>query len=82
MKLLISAAIFSAFALSPASAAMMACTGDNMMKSTTMMMSMPESPGKTAAYKEIGMANMDMSGGKMKSACMHYMKAQKAAMMK
>ena len=61
---------------------MMACTGDNMMKSTSMMMSMPESPGKAAAYKEIGMANTDMSGGKMKSACMHYMKAQKAAMVK
>jgi hypothetical protein len=43
---------------------------------------MPESPGKMAANKEIGMANTDMSNGKMKSACMHYMKAQKAAMMK
>jgi len=43
---------------------------------------MPESPGKMAANKEIGMANTDMSTGKMKSACMHYMKAQKAAMMK
>jgi hypothetical protein len=82
MKILISAAMLSAFALSPASAAMMACTGDNMMKSTTMMMSMPDSPGKMAANKEIGMANMDMSNGKMKSACMHYMHAQKAAMMK
>jgi hypothetical protein len=82
MKILISAAMLSAFALSPASAAMMACTGDNMSKSTTMMMTMPDSPGKMAATKEIGMANTDMSGGKMKSACMHYMKAQKAAMMK
>jgi len=43
---------------------------------------MPESSGKMAANKEIGMANTDMSNGKMKSACMHYMKAQKAAMMK
>jgi hypothetical protein len=82
MKILIAAAMLSAFALSPASAEMMACTGDNMMKSTTMMMSMPDSPGKMAANKEIGMANTDMSTGKMKSACMHYMKAQKAAMMK
>jgi hypothetical protein len=82
MKILISAAMLSAFALSPASAAMMACTGDNMLKSTTMMMSMPESPGKMAANKEIAMANTDMSNGKMKSACMHYMSAQKAAMMK
>ncbi|HWL18768.1 MAG TPA: hypothetical protein VNS33_03790 [Bradyrhizobium sp.] len=84
MKTLITAAMLSAsaFALTPASAAMMACTSDNMMKSTTMMMSMPESPGKMAANKEIGMANTDMSNGKMKSACTHYMKAQKAAMMK
>ena len=29
-----------------------------------------------------GMANSDMSMGKMKSACMHYMKSQKAMMMK
>ena len=77
MKLLISAAMFSAFALSPASAAMMACTGDNMMKSTAMM-----SPGQTAANKEMAMANTDMSAGKMKTACMRYMKAQKAAMTK
>jgi hypothetical protein len=43
---------------------------------------MPDSPGKMAANKEIGMANADMSNGKMGSACKHYMKAQKAAMMK
>jgi hypothetical protein len=53
-----------------------------MMKSTSMMSTMPDSPGKTAAAKEMGMANMDMSKGKMGSACGHYMKAQKAAMMK
>ena len=39
-------------------------------------------PGQSAANKEMGMANADMSMGKSKSACMHYMKAQKAAMMK
>ena len=32
--------------------------------------------------KEMGMANADMSNGKMRSACMHYMKAQKISMMK
>jgi hypothetical protein len=31
-----------------------------------------------AANKEMAMANTDMSNGKMKSACMHYMKSQKA----
>jgi len=55
----------------------MKCTSDNMAKSTAMM-----TPGQTAANKEMGMANMDMSNGKMKSACMHYMKAQKMSMAK
>lgn len=82
MKILIAAAVVSAFAVAPASAAMMKCTSDNMMKSTTMMMSMPATPGKMMADKEIGMANTDMSNGKMGSACRHYMKAQKDAMMK
>ncbi len=77
MKILITAAMLSALSFTPASAAMMACTGDNMMKSTAMM-----SPGQTAANKEMAMANTDMSAGKMKTACMHYMKAQKAAMTK
>ena len=62
MRFLLAAAVVSAFAVSPASAAMLKCTSDNMM--------------------EIGMANTDMSMGKMGSACGHYMKAQKAAMMK
>jgi len=35
-----------------------------------------------AANKEMAMANDDMSKGKMRSACKHYMKAQKDAMMK
>jgi len=77
MKILMTAAVLSVLALSPASAAMMACTSDNMAKSTMMM-----GPGQSATNKEMAMANMDMSNGKMKSACMHYMKAQKASMMK
>ncbi len=88
MKILVAAAMLSAFvvplavSVSPASAAMMKCTSDNMMKSNNMMMTMPDGPGKMAANKEMGMANMAMSQGKMGSACGHYMKAQKAAMMK
>jgi hypothetical protein len=82
MKILLTAAAFLAFAFSPASAAMMACTSDNMMKSAAMMGGTPDSPGKMAANKEMAMANTDMSNGKMKGACMHYMKAQKAMMMK
>jgi hypothetical protein len=78
MKRLMIAAAFSAmalpFALSPASAAMMKCTAENMAKSTAMM-----APGQSGANKEMAMANADMSNGKMKSACMHYMKAQKTS---
>jgi len=77
MKILITAAMFSALALTPASAKMMACTGDNMAKSSGMMMGMADGPGKMAMAKEMGMANMDMSKGNMRGACMHYMKAQK-----
>ena len=82
MKTLLTAAAFVAFAFSPASAAMMACTGDNMMKSTAMMTGPADTPAKMAANKEMAMANTDMINGKMKSACMHYMKSQKAMMMK
>ena len=81
-KILITAAMFSVLALTPASAKMMACTGENMAKSNTMMMGMAEGPGKMGMNKEMGMANMDMSKGNMRGACMHYMKAQKMGMMK
>jgi hypothetical protein len=82
MKILLTAAALVAFAVSPASAAMMACTSDNMMKSAAMMGGTADTPAKTAMNKEMAMANTDMSNGKMKSACMHYMKAQKAMSMK
>jgi hypothetical protein len=77
MRILIAAAIFSALAFSPASAAMMACTPDNMGKSAMAM-----SPGQTPGNKEMAMMNTDVSNGKMRSACMHYMKAQKMSMAK
>jgi hypothetical protein len=78
MRVLITAAISSALALAPASAAKMAaCTGENMAKTTTMMVTMPDGPGKMAMGKEMGMANTEMSKGNMRGACMHYMKAQK-----
>ena len=47
-----------------------------------MTSSMADGPGKMAMSKEMGMANTDMSNGKMRGACMHYMKAQKMSMMK
>jgi hypothetical protein len=81
MRILVAATMLSglvvSLVVSPASAAMMACTSDNMMKSTSMM-----APGPTSANKEMAAANMDMSNGKMGSACRHYMKAQKMSMAK
>jgi hypothetical protein len=82
MKILMTAAMLSVLVLSPASAAMMACTGDNMAKSSMMMGTMPDGAGKMGMTKEMAMANMEMSKGKMKDACAHYMKAQKMGMMK
>ena len=56
---------------------MMACTADNLAKSTAAM-----AAGQTLANKEMAAANTDMSNGKMRSACHHYMKAQKLSMAK
>ena len=81
IKYLVSAALLVTFA-APASAGMMKCSSENMAKSATMMQTMPDGPGKMGMGKEMGMANMDMSKGNMRGACMHYMKAQKMGMMK
>jgi hypothetical protein len=83
MKYLASAAIIAAvFSISPASAKMMACTSANMSKSLSMSATMADGPAKMAMMKEVGMANSDMSKGKMGGACKHYMNAQKAGMAK
>lgn len=74
--------MFSALALTPASAKMMSCSAENMMKSSAGMGSMMEGPTKMGMNKEMAAANMDMSRGNMRGACMHYMKAQKMGMMK
>jgi len=81
MKTLIAVAVLSAISVAPASAAMMRCSSENMMKSSAAW-SPVDSPAKMAANKELAMANTDMSNAKMGSACKHYMKAQKAAMAK
>jgi hypothetical protein len=78
MRILITAGMLSMLALSPVSAKMMACTGANIGTSALAM----SSEGQTAANKEIAMANTDVSNGKMRSACMHYAKAQKMSMAK
>jgi hypothetical protein len=81
-SILITAAMFSALACTSASAGMMACTSDNMAKTTAAMYLMVDGPAKMAVGKEIGMANTEMSKGNMRGGCMHYMKAQKMGMMK
>jgi len=83
MKYLVCAAgVAAIFAAAPASAAMMACTSDNMAKSMSMGATMQDGPAKMGMMKEVGMANTEMSKGNMRGACMHYMKAQKMGMMK
>jgi hypothetical protein len=80
MKILIVAAVFSALAFTPASAktkGAAACSGENIAKTSAAMATMPESPGKMAMSKEMGMVNTEMSKGNMRGACTHYMKIQK-----
>lgn len=80
MKALVVTAIAAlAMTVSPASAKMMACTGENMGKSVTSASSMPDSPKKMAMMKEMAAANTAMSKGDMRGACKSYMKAQKMA---
>jgi hypothetical protein len=71
------ATIATGFAISPASAAMMACTSENMAKSVAAGAAMPEGPGKMAMMKEMGMANTAMSKGDMRSAYKSSISAQK-----
>jgi hypothetical protein len=82
MKILVTAAMFSALALTSASAGTMSCSGDNMAKTSMMMGTMADGPAKMGMGKEMGMANTEMSKGNMRGGCMHYMKAQKMSMMK
>lgn len=81
-KTMIAVALLCVGAMTPASAKMMSCTGENMTKTSTMLMAMQDSPAKMGMNREMGMANTDMSQGNMRGACMHYMKAQKMGMMK
>lgn len=79
MKILITAVMFSALAFTPASAKMMACTGENMAKTSAGMIGMADGPAKMGMAKGMGMVNTEMSKGNMRGACMHYMKVQSAA---
>jgi hypothetical protein len=80
-SILLTAAMFSVLAFTPASAGMMACTSDNMAKTTAAMYLMVDGPAKFGMEKEIAATNADLSMGKMHGACRHYWKAQKMGMM-
>ena len=83
MKYLVAAAtLAAAFAVTPASAKMMTCSGDGMMKVSSMAGMMADGPNKMMMAKEVGMANTSMSKGDMRGCNMHLMKAQKMGMMK
>jgi hypothetical protein len=83
MKVLFAASIITAaLAMSPASAAMMACTSGNMAKSAAAVDTMPDGPRKMAMMKEIGMANAAMSKGDMRAACKSYIRTQKMGSIK
>jgi hypothetical protein len=83
MKYLVAAAaLAAAFAVTPASAKMMNCSGDGMMKVSNMGGMMADGPNKMMMMKEVGMANTSMSKGDMRGCNMHLMKAQKMGMMK
>jgi hypothetical protein len=76
-KLLGAAAMAAvAFAVVPVSAAKMAgCSGDNMMKTESMIETMADGEGKITAQKEVAQAQTAMLDGKMGACGMHLTKA-------
>jgi hypothetical protein len=83
-KLLGAAAMAAvAYAVVPASAAKMAgCSGENMMKTESMIDAMADGEGKITAQKEIAMAQTAMLDGKMGACGMHLSKAMHVGMSK
>jgi hypothetical protein len=81
---LIAAAAIAALALasSPSNAAMMGCSGANMMKANNSLTAAADGPNKMMAYKEISMAQGDMLKGNMRGCTMHMNKAMKMGTMK
>ena len=77
MKNLVVAAAFAAFVLSPASAKMMACKGENFAKMTDRMATMPYGPKRMAMMREMAVVNTDLSHGDLRGACKHYVTAQR-----
>ncbi len=74
LKNLLGAAVIAAvgFAVIPASAAKMASCGDgNMQKTESATEAMADGPGKTAAQKEMALAEHAKQDGKMGACAMH-----------
>jgi hypothetical protein len=76
-KLLGAAAMVAvAYSVVPASAAKMAgCSGENLSKTESMIDTMADGEGKTAAQKEMAQAQDALLGGKMGACAMHLSKA-------
>jgi hypothetical protein len=69
-------AAVAAYTVVPASAAKMAgCSGENMMKTESMIDAMADGEGKITAQKEIALAQTAMLDGKMGACGMHLSKA-------
>ena len=87
MKILITAAVLSALAFTPASAKTKAvakpkattCSAENMAKTTSGMQAMVYSPARMAMDKEIAAVNTAMSKGDMREACARHANVQKMA---
>jgi hypothetical protein len=72
MKKLIVAAAFAAFALSPASARAVSCTGESFARMTDHISTMPYGPRKLAMMHHMAIVNTDLSTGDTPGACTHY----------
>jgi hypothetical protein len=83
-KLLGAAATVAAIlAVAPASAAKMGgCSGENLMKTESMIEVMADGPNRMTGQKEIAMAQTAMLDGKMGACAMHLGKALHVGMMK
>ena len=70
-------------AVAPASAAKMGgCSGDNLMKTESMIEVMADGPNRMTGRKEVAMAQTAMLDGKMGACAMHLSKAMHVGMMK
>ena len=69
-------------AVAPASAAKLGgCSGENMMKTESVIEVMPDGPERVTSQKEIAIAQTAMLDGKMGACAMHLSKAMHAASM-